>query len=53
MPCADAALAGERDLGWMLHDIDFAHAATPYFFRAHMRDGLIEVPAAQSEQVHA
>ena len=34
----------ERDLGWMLHDIDFAHNMTPRFFRATMRDGIIEVP---------
>jgi CRISPR-associated protein Cas5d len=40
----DAALMGERDLGWMLHDIDFASAMTPHFFRAVMTDGLIAVP---------
>ena len=28
----------------MLHDIDFAHDRTPRFFRATMRDGVIEVP---------
>src|SRR5690606_38556991 len=35
---------GERDLGWMLLDIDFADNMTPRFFRAVMRDGVIEVP---------
>lgn len=35
---------GERDLGWMLLDIDFEHDMTPRFFRAIMRDGIIEVP---------
>lgn len=35
---------GETDLGWMLHDIDFPEGMTPRFFRATMRDGVIEVP---------
>jgi CRISPR-associated protein Cas5d len=35
----------DRDLGWMLHDIDFADAMTPRFFRAVMKDGIIEVPS--------
>jgi CRISPR-associated protein Cas5d len=38
-------LDGERDLGWMLHDIDFDSGMHPHFFRATMRDGVIEVPA--------
>ncbi|MEO5375363.1 MAG: type I-C CRISPR-associated protein Cas5c [Alphaproteobacteria bacterium] len=37
-------LTGERDLGWMLHDIDFAAGRQPRFFQAVMRDGVIEVP---------
>jgi CRISPR-associated protein Cas5d len=52
-PEVDASLCGERDLGWMLHDIDFADGMTPYFFRARMRDGLIEVPAFRAEEVKA
>ncbi|NLU40742.1 MAG: type I-C CRISPR-associated protein Cas5 [Firmicutes bacterium] len=36
--------SGERDLGWMLLDIDFDAERTPRFFRATMRDGVIEVP---------
>jgi CRISPR-associated protein Cas5d len=35
---------GERDLGWMLWDIDFDNDMTPRFFRAVMRDGVIDVP---------
>jgi CRISPR-associated protein Cas5d len=35
---------GERDLGWMLWDIDFDDRMTPRFFRALMRDGVIEIP---------
>lgn len=44
MPLIDESLRGEHDLGWMLHDIDFANGKTPHFFRAQMRDGLIAVP---------
>lgn len=40
----EEALRGERDLGWMLHDIDFDKGMTPRFFRAVMRDGVIEIP---------
>ena len=43
-PVLHDALRGERDLGWMLHDIDFADGMTPHFFRAQMFDGLIAVP---------
>lgn len=44
-PEVDASLMGERELGWMLHDIDFANGREPLFFRATMRDGVIDVPA--------
>jgi CRISPR-associated protein Cas5d len=37
-------LAGRHPLGWMLHDIDFAHDATPHFFRAELVDGVLVVP---------
>ncbi len=42
-----------RDLGWMLHDIDFAAGNTPRFFRAELKAGVVEVPAFQSEEVKA
>lgn len=45
MPATDPSLAGERDLGWMLHDIDFASEKQARFFRAVMQDGAIDVPA--------
>lgn len=34
-----------RDLGWMLHDIDFAPsgASTSRFFRASLKDGVVDV----------
>jgi len=35
---------GERDLGWMLHDIDFDDRMTPRFFRANMSNGVVTVP---------
>ncbi|MDO5072967.1 MAG: type I-C CRISPR-associated protein Cas5c [Neisseria animaloris] len=41
----------DRDLGWMLHDIDFDHGNTPYFFRAEMINGVIEVPPFDAEEV--
>ena len=43
-PEIDESLKGERDLGWILHDIDFAHGKQARFFRAIMRDGAIDVP---------
>lgn len=33
---------GEQDLGFMLHDIDFANDMTPHFFRAVMQNGVID-----------
>lgn len=44
-------LQGEKDLGWMLHDIDFANDNIPLFYRAIMRDGLIEVPELSAQEV--
>ena len=44
-----SALAGHRDLGWVLYDIDFANDRTPQFFRAEMVDGVIDVAAARQQ----
>ena len=46
-------LHGERDLGWMLYDLDFSDAAKPHprFFHVHMKDGAVRVPAWESEEV--
>ncbi len=33
-----------KDLGWMLYDIDFDHNIEARFFRAEMKDGVIDVP---------
>ena len=35
----------DRDLGWMLHDIDFAQGRTSRFFRARLTDGVLDVRA--------
>lgn len=42
---------GERDLGWILHDIDFEKGMEARFFRAVMRDGTIEVPPQNGKEV--
>jgi CRISPR-associated protein Cas5d len=40
-----SALTGERDLGWMLYDLDFSdpNDIRPQFFKAVMRDGVIDL----------
>ena len=50
--CPDE-LKGEKDLGWMLLDMDYSDPADirPMFFRAVMRDGVIDVPDPRSEGV--
>lgn len=42
-----------RDLGWMLHDIDHARDHTPWFFRAALVDGVMAVPPLDSGDVVA
>ncbi|MBS3873718.1 MAG: type I-C CRISPR-associated protein Cas5 [Firmicutes bacterium] len=36
---------GEKDIGWMLHDIDHDNDMNAIFFRAAMVDGVISVPS--------
>jgi CRISPR-associated protein Cas5d len=50
---AKQAIAETRDLGFMLHDLDFAAAdgIAPRFFRAQMNRGVIDVPAFDSHEV--
>ncbi len=38
-----------RDLGWMLYDIDFANDRRPMFFRARLENGVIDVARAREE----
>lgn len=52
-PSALSASEANRDLGWMLHDIDFKHGNTPHFFRAEMKEGVILVPPFYAEEVKA
>lgn len=42
-----------KDLGYMLLDIDFANNMTPLFFRAQMENGIISPPSLLSAEVHA
>ena len=39
----------DRDLGWMLYDIDYAKGYQPIFFRATMRGGVIDLEQARNE----
>jgi CRISPR-associated protein Cas5d len=50
-PPLPPSLAGDHDLGWMLHDIDFENGMTPRFFRAVIRDGVIDVPAFDAAEL--
>lgn len=47
------AIAETRDLGWLLHDLDYTHAVDPQprFFRARLENGVLQVPAWDSEEV--
>lgn len=43
----------DRDLGWMLLDIDHADDARSLFFRAIMKNGVIEVPHPRAAEVRS
>lgn len=51
-PCPEELL-GEKDLGWMLLDLDYSDPEniTPHFFRAVLHNGVLEVPPMNSEEV--
>lgn len=42
-----ASIGETRDLGWMLHDLDFTHPSDPQprFFNAKMVNGVVQVPS--------
>ena len=44
---------GERDLGWMLYDMDYSNPQDiqPRFFRGTLKDGVLHVPDWNSEEV--
>lgn len=51
-PCELEPDRRDADLGWMLHDIDFTDGRNESrFFRAEMRNGVIEVPPFHAEEV--
>lgn len=49
----DSPLDGEKDLGYMLYDMDFKDKKNikPMFFRSKMVNGIIEIPHINSEEV--
>lgn len=51
-PCSEE-LKGERDLGYMLWDMDYTDPEniTPLFFRAKLVDGVLNVPTRDSGEV--
>lgn len=51
-PCPEELL-GERDLGWMLWDMDYTDPQDikPKFFRAKLMDGAMDVPPPESGEV--
>lgn len=51
-PCPEE-LRGEKDMGWMLLDMDYSDPVniTPMFFRAILRDGVLEVPDRNGQEV--
>jgi len=50
-PLPPSKFRGTRDLGYIVHDIDFANDMQPRFFRAEMCDGVITVPPFKAEEV--
>lgn len=51
MPRSELLIQHDRDLGWMLHDIDYRNDMAPRFFRATLRDGVIDVPPPDGDEV--
>lgn len=54
IPDCPGSLKGARDLGWMLWGMDYTNPEDiqPMFFRAVLRDGVLEVPTLESGEVH-
>ena len=53
IPVCPPELKGERDLGYMLYDMNYSDAENihPLFFRATMKDGMVEIPPRNSQEV--
>jgi len=52
-PAPPSPLESEKDLGWMLLDLEYARGMKPRFFRAMLRNGVVDVPAMDSPEVAA
>lgn len=50
-----AAISDSRDLGFMLHDLDFSNPSDPQprFFRAQLENGAVEIPDWDSAEVRS
>jgi CRISPR-associated protein Cas5d len=50
---AELGFGRPRELGYMLYDLDFTHPSDPrpLFFRARLKDGMVEIPDRDSEEV--
>lgn len=48
-PLPPSEISGERDLGWMLYDLDFNNPddIRPQFFKAQMQDGVIDLTGVE------
>ena len=53
IPVCPEELKGEKDLGWMLLDMDYSNPEDiqPMFFRAILKDGVLEVPDRRGAEV--
>ena len=53
VPDCPEELKGEHDLGWMLLDLDYSDPEniTPHFFRGVLKDGILEVPSMDDQEV--
>jgi CRISPR-associated protein Cas5d len=50
---AELGFGRPRELGYMLYDLDFTNPSDPkpLFFRAQLKDGSVEIPDRESEEV--
>ena len=53
IPACPEELKGEKDLGWMLLDMDYSNPEDiqPMFFRGILKDGVLEVPDRRGAEV--
>lgn len=53
IPACPEELKGEKDLGWMLLDMDYSNPEDiqPMFFRAVLKDGVLDVPDRRGAEV--